>query len=55
MRKLLSFHRVDVEVDFCTQASSVHLCAVPGNVSVRGGPGSLCWVQVPQRLASSAF
>ena len=37
MRKLLSFHRVDVEVDFCTQAPSVHLCAVPGNVSVQGG------------------
>ena len=40
MRKLLSFRRVDVEVDFCTQAPSVHLCAVPGNVSVQGGPGS---------------
>ena len=37
MIKLLSLRRVDVEIDYCTHAQSVHICGVPGNVSVQVG------------------
>lgn len=37
MIKLLSLRRVDVEIDYCTHAQSVHIGGVPGSVSVQVG------------------